>query len=100
MSYTVKLKDGTQHEIDVETVFTFVKVEREYGLNVAQMYEKINNMSIEILTYAFFVNLEAHKITDKPFLTWLHEDFDDFNPVEDDDENPKDSSQVESTESS
>lgn len=95
--FVIELKNGNKHEIDIDNAFTFVKLEQQFGYTMVQAIDKLEAFSMETLSYAWYVNLAAHKLVESPdFMTWLSDEFADFEDKRDD---PKESSLVESPES-
>lgn len=83
MQFQVKLKNGNTYEVNDDSVWLWVSLEKDLGLTYSQAIEKIAGGSLDVLTYILFHESKALGHTQlKTRQAWLETEFDEFDVVE------------------
>lgn len=88
MQFQVKTKNGNTYEVNDDSVWLWVSLEKDLGLTYNQALEKIQGGSLDVLTYVLFHASKKAGFTQlKTREVWLETEFDEFDVV---DADPKD----------
>lgn len=88
MQFQVKTKNGNTYEVNDDSVWLWVSLEKDLGLTYNKAIEKIAEGSLDVLTYVLFHASKVAGYTNlKTREVWLETEFDEFDVV---DADPKD----------
>jgi hypothetical protein len=96
MEYKITTKQGNNYIVSDENVWLWIQLERELGYTITQADEKINQGSLDVLTFLFYNAAKNAGHTKMPNQqAWVLNEFDTFEGVK---PNPKENSQTDLSE--
>ena len=96
MKYEITTQQGSKYELNDDNAWLWIEIERELGYTVRQVAQKIDEGSLDVITCMFFKAAKAQNKTQMPNQqAWVTNEFDSFEVIE---ENPKENSQMDSSE--
>lgn len=96
MKYEVTTQQGNKYEVNDESAWLWVEIERELGYTVSQAAEKMSQGSLDVITCILFKAAKAKGLTKLPNQqAWVINEFETFEVIEDD---PKENSPMDSSE--
>lgn len=85
MKYNVKTQQGKTYELDDDSVWVWIELERETGLTYGEAVEKMQRNSFDtITTLLYLLAKDAGHTELKTHKAWVKTEFDEFDLVESD----------------
>jgi len=96
MKYEITTQQGNKYEVHDDNAWLWIEIERELGYTVRRVAQKIDEGSLDVITCMMFKAAKAQGKTQMPNQqAWVTNEFDSFEVIE---ENPKENSQMDSSE--